>query len=113
MRACPFLPSGHEARSPAGSDATVAVRPGGAVAVASEPAAARGTKKAAPSAAAAAPITAVCAGAWAGAESSPRGCELSASVLMTTPIWLIRRLDFDTPYHNWTVYHRAHGPHLT
>src|ERR1022692_4128632 len=63
-------------------------------------------------------IPAVCARAKARAASAriavaPRGGELFASVLMTPPIWLIRRLDLETPYHDWSVYHRSHGTHLS
>src|ERR1022692_2552528 len=63
-------------------------------------------------------IPAVCARAKARAASAriavaPRGGELFASVLMTAPIWLIRRLNLDTLYHNWTVYHRSHGTHFS
>src|SRR5260370_24760601 len=29
------------------------------------------------------------------------------------PIWLIRCLDLDTLYHNWTVYHRSRDTHFT
>ena len=49
------------------------------------------------------------------ARGSPRPCGsgLSRSVLMTVPIWPIRCLGFDTLYHNWTVYRRTHGIHLT
>src|ERR1022692_533213 len=63
-------------------------------------------------------ITAVCARAKARAARpriamAPRGGELSASVLMTAPIWVIRRIDLDTPYRNWTVYHRSHDTFFT
>src|ERR1035437_7044815 len=46
-------------------------------------------------------------------RSGRLGGGLLASVLMTAPIWLIRRLDLETPYHIWTVYHRGHDTNFT
>jgi hypothetical protein len=45
--------------------------------------------------------------------AAPHGANFSASVFMTAPIRLIRRLDLETVYHNWTVYQEARGTRLT